>query len=286
MEIPNPTGDDGEEQEGSTAEAFKRFLTGKKKAEKALKKLLMLLAAPPTKVQAADEIADEKLALKKGRTVWGDATLAQEMDKFEAAAAGARQHDTPEKSIVKAFESNFLRFYPSIARQVRAETPKTMEEAMDAFAVATTDLDAAIRRVRNFHEDAGSGKCVTCGHVKPTSTKRGKDTEVPNTPTKKAKVDTKTTPDTPTVPTTPTTTTTGRGPRIAFECLGCGKGLNTNGKPECSFYSCGDGPWSVDETFRIRHVTDAAKTPHQLHVPAKLRGSFPPGFTSKEPKDE
>jgi hypothetical protein len=246
----------------------------------------MLLAAPPSKVQAADEIADEKLALKKGRIAWGDATLAQEMDQFEAAAAGARQHDTPEKSIVKAFESNFLRFYPSISRQVRAEAPKTLEEAMDAFAVATTDLDAAIRRVRNFHEDAGSGKCVTCGHIKSALGKRGKEAEVPNTPTKKTKTYTKATPSASSVPTTPTKPAATKGPRAAFECLGCGKGLGADGKSECSFYSCGEGPWSVDETFRIRHGADAAKTPHQLHVPEKLRGSFPPGFTSKEPKGE
>ena len=291
LAVPNPTGEDDDENREAepVSESFKRFMTGKKKAERALKRLLRLVAAPPSKVQATDEIADEKLALRKGRLSWGDASLAQEMDRFEAAAAGARQHGTPEKSIVKAFETNFLRSYPSISRQVRAEVPETLEQAMDAFAVATTELDAAIRRVRNFQEDVGDGKCVSCGHNKSSLGKRNKETEVPSTPTKKTKGGAPSTTPTASVPTTPNKTAATpatKGQRTAFECLGCGKGLGADGKPECSFYSCKEGPWSVDETFRIRHVADSAKTPHQLHVPPKPRGSFPPGFAPKEPNDE
>ena len=286
-------------EEGDTFDIEMSFKGGEK-AGGALKYLLQQVVLPVSQSHAVESLADNKLSLREGLKDFSK--IGPSLEAFKKAARSAEAFGASEKALLTAFEKNFLRHYPTLARSVKAANKQTLAEAVRFFAAETQKMDEAIQRVKNFQEDLQDHKkCVVCNRSggarpKPPAKERladkrargnkknedkKKERKAKRQQRKEEAERKREAEDQP--PRGGDDDSNKKAKRTNnFECLGCGEGLGENGKPLCHFARCKEGPWVVGEDFRLRHAEEDSKTPHRAFIPEPLRERYPAGFKSEQ----
>ena len=285
-QVKLPTIPDVEEGE----EKLEDYLKDYPEAESALIKLLLILTEPASKAHAQDALNDHSLALPAGLATFDD--IGERVGNFTEKANEAMKKGTSETVVLRAFTDVFLRNYPFFSKQVKAEKPKTLEDAVMHLAGLAHDLDQGAQRVRNFDMTNGTEKCFACqktlkrkvkerltqpsmsaGHPPKEKGKRNntdtkpKEEEKTRIPFKKRKPDVNFNKD---------SNEEQYPKREPYACLGCGKGEDRNGNRLCTFYKCEMGPWIVGPDYKIRHKTDNTKQSYRQIVPTGLRKFYKP----------
>lgn len=259
-------------------ESLKDYFGESDEAEEALIELLQVLTEPVSKSKAQDDLNDHSLALPANLDNFDD--IGVRLDKFVVRAKSAITRGTSVSVALRAFNDVFLRNYPSLAAQVKAEKPRSLKKAQIILAGLMTDLDEGAQRVRNYDASNDSSHCYACRKrlKRKVQERLGKpnEDEEPATNKKRRKTDKKPKPEQPKGPYNPSKTKeqqkdTSKGRRSPSECLGCGQGMS-----DCKFGSCSKGPWIVGSDWKIRHANGDQK-PHAKEVPYGLRQFYRAG---------
>ena len=255
-------------------EELEDYFGDSSEAEEALKKLLRELVEPASKAKAQDDLNDSSLALPANLPNFED--IGEKLNEFVTRADSATTRGTSVTVALRAFNDIFLKNYPSLASQVKAEKPRSLGKAQSVLAGLMSDLDEGAQRVRNYDTSNNSTHCYACRKsfkrkVQDRITPPIKDDVEPAAgSTKRRKSDKKKThQEKPKGPCNPSKAqeqqedaNKGRGPS---ECLGCGREM-----AECKFGTCDKGPWIVGSDFKIRHAT-GNQAPHKKTAPCGLR---------------